>query len=430
MENLINLKKLDCGQTMETLRELLDWIKNADPDAEIPDLDVNCFPVHEQDAVEAFIKLFQERRNLHLMYHHRMTTILADADALLESLVHIGLGDFSNPVSDVKFKGLKNIRIGIEDMQSQLRKSNEKMNRLFEELRKSEERFRQLVESTSDWIWEMDTDGKYTYASPQVESILGYAPEEILGRTPFEMMPEDEVERVRPVFNELIRTGASIDQLQNVNFHKDGHTVVLESSGRPFFDEKGRILGYRGVDRDVTDRKRMEHELRHLATHDPLTGLHNRLVFQERIQDEIARADRYRHSLALFMLDIDLFKEVNDKYGHCAGDDVLKTFAGVLRDNVRKTDFVARYGGEEFTVLLPETPLEEAVGFAERLRRVIDGYPFKISNGRELHVKASIGVASFPKYAGNWQSLLNAADKALYRAKGAGRNRVKTIADN
>lgn len=429
MANLISRNVLDCGQTMDNLRELLGWIKRMEPDADLPDVDISCFPAHEQDAAAAIVKLLQERRSLQYTHNRRMATVLADADALLESLVHIGLGDFSNPVSSVSFKGLRNIRIGIEDMQLQLRRSHEELNELIEELRQSEERFRQLVESTSDWIWEIDRDGRYRYASPQVELILGYAPEEIVGRTPFEMMPDDEAERVIPIFKELIRTGSPINQLQNVNFHKDGHKVVLESSGRPFFDENGRISGYRGVDRDITDRKRMEQELRHLATHDPLTGLHNRLVFQQRIQDEIERADRYGHSLALFMLDIDLFKKVNDRYGHCAGDAVLKAFARVLRDNVRATDFVARYGGEEFTVLLPETSLDAAAVLADRLRRVIGGYPFQIADDRALKIKTSIGVATFPTYADDWQSLLNAADKALYYAKGSGRNRVKTIRD-
>ena len=134
--------------------------------------------------------------------------------------------------------------------------------RLYEALRQSEERFRTLTESTSDWIWEVDANGVYTYASPKVKDLLGYNPEEVIGKTPFNLMPPDEAERVGAIFRDLVASQRSFERLENINLHKDGRHVVLETSGVPFFDKKDNLLGYRGIDRDITQRKVVEEALR------------------------------------------------------------------------------------------------------------------------------------------------------------------------
>jgi len=122
----------------------------------------------------------------------------------------------------------------------------------------SEARFRGLVETTSDWLWQVDVNGVYTYASPRVRELLGYAPEEVLGKTPFDLMPPDEAARIAAIFQDIVARRAPIVGLENVNLHKDGRRVVLETSGVPLFDECGRLAGYRGMDRDVTARKQAE----------------------------------------------------------------------------------------------------------------------------------------------------------------------------
>jgi two-component system, cell cycle sensor histidine kinase and response regulator CckA len=127
-----------------------------------------------------------------------------------------------------------------------------------EALRRTEERFRSLVETSGDWVWETDRRGAYTYASPTVRALLGYEPEEIVGRTPFDFMPPDEAERVRSLFQEIAAAGRPLERLENVNRHKDGRLVVLETIAVPFFDASGALLGYRGIDRDVTARKQAE----------------------------------------------------------------------------------------------------------------------------------------------------------------------------
>ncbi len=128
-------------------------------------------------------------------------------------------------------------------------------------LLKSEDRFRTLVENLNDWIWEIDADGRYTYVSPKVKDILGYEPSELIGKTPFDIMPPDEAKRVGALFAKALTSASSFEQVENKNRHKDGHLLVMETSGTPVFGEDNSLLGYRGTDRDVTERKRTEEEL-------------------------------------------------------------------------------------------------------------------------------------------------------------------------
>ncbi len=299
-----------------------------------------------------------------------------------------------------------------------------------EALSVSKERFQDLVESTSDWIWELNNGGNFTYASPRVKEILGYEPEELVGKmTRFDLMPPMEAEDIRKQYSSFAAAAEPFDAMTNVNLHKNGHKVVMESSGRPFFNAEGKLLGYRGIDRDITERKQAEAELERLVTHDPLTGLYNRKALDERLTSEIIRATRYDRPLSIFALDIDHFKQVNDTHGHQAGDAVLRSFAEVINKSIRNMDCAARYGGEEFLVILPETPLSNAKNLAERLRSKIAENHIQIEKNKVLNVTASIGVATFPKHAKSWRDLLKVADIAMYAAKKNGRNRVHT-ADN
>jgi len=134
-----------------------------------------------------------------------------------------------------------------------------------EALRQSEEKFRSLVETTSDFIWEADAAGRYTYASPQVKTLLGFAPEEVLGKTPFDFMPPEEAAKVAATFQALAAAKAPLVNLENVNRHRDGRQVILETSGTPILNAAGELCGYRGVDRDVTERRQAEDQLRVLA---------------------------------------------------------------------------------------------------------------------------------------------------------------------
>jgi PAS domain S-box-containing protein len=129
-------------------------------------------------------------------------------------------------------------------------------------LQESEQRFRHLIDSSNDWVWEVDAEGVYTYAGPQCRETLGYEPEELIGKTPFDLMPPDESRRVASIFSAIAAECKAFRALENINMHKDGHLVVLETNGIPVVDKEGRLRGYRGMDRDITERKRAEQALR------------------------------------------------------------------------------------------------------------------------------------------------------------------------
>jgi PAS domain S-box-containing protein len=128
-------------------------------------------------------------------------------------------------------------------------------------LLESKLKFQNLVENTSDWVWEVDKEGRYTYVSPRIKDLLGYEPEEVINKTPFDRMPPGEAKRVGEIFAAAVARQEPINSLENINLHKDGRSVILETSGLPFFNLGGEFLGYRGIDRDVTDRKQYENKL-------------------------------------------------------------------------------------------------------------------------------------------------------------------------
>jgi PAS domain S-box-containing protein len=147
-------------------------------------------------------------------------------------------------------------------------------------------RFRGLVESTSDWIWEVDENAVYTYVSPKVRDILGYEPEEVLGRTPFDLMPPDEAKRVADIFTPIARSQTAFKELENINLNKDGHPVVLETSGVPIIDINGNFSGYRGIDRDITDRKQTENKLRMRARELKESNIALKVLLKQRENDK------------------------------------------------------------------------------------------------------------------------------------------------
>ncbi|MET0087894.1 MAG: PAS domain S-box protein [Sedimenticola sp.] len=175
------------------------------------------------------------------------------------------------------------------DQTVQLQQEIGERKQVEKELGKSEQRFRALVETSSDWIWEVDTQGRYVYVSPIVEKMLGYRPEEVLGKTPFDFMPEEEVQRIAQTFMAVVEAQQPFSALENVNRHKDGHLVTLETSGTPIIDAGGNFLGFRGVDRDISERKLLEQKER--EAHDQL------LTVFEAVDEPIYVSDPESHEL-------------------------------------------------------------------------------------------------------------------------------------
>ena len=203
----------------------------------------------------------------------------------------------------------------------------------------------------------------------------------------------------------------------------DGIIHYLYTEARREFDKQGRLAGSFGILHEISARKRLEEKLRRLATTDALTGAANRRYFFEIARREMKRSHRNMMPLSVLMLDIDHFKQLNDSYGHHIGDLALAEVVRVCQASIRVSDLVARMGGEEFAVLLPETGTVQAQLLAERLRRSIAEISLETSQGR-VTFTTSIGLAEFVKTDPSLENSLKRADRALYRAKESGRNRV------
>lgn len=173
--------------------------------------------------------------------------------------------------------------------------------------------------------------------------------------------------------------------------------------------------------------RRKEAHLQHMARHDALTGLLNRYSLEEYAAHEIARADRSEHQLSMVLLDLDNFKRINDMHGHAAGDQVLVEAAGRIREAIREGDIAFRVGGEEFLVLLPGADDQKAVGIAERFRRSLADRSFCYRD-IDIRVSASVGVVAYDPLRDDWERMQRRVDRALYRAKDGGRNRVELAA--
>jgi len=229
----------------------------------------------------------------------------------------------------------------------------------------------------------------------------------------------DTVSNVRSISKSLpiiVLTGIDNDELgeQAIQQGAQEYLNKNELSGRML----ARIIKY------AIKRKKMDEKLETLALTDPLTGLYNRRYFFERGWNEYVRARRYQHHLAVIMLDLDFFKQINDKYGHACGDMVLMRVAKLFSQTLRDVDLVARFGGEEFIILIPETDKAGVDFVAQRIRQEIYDTPME-HNGKNFNITASLGIALIEDVVGDFETMINQADIALYYAKENGRNRVE-----
>lgn len=201
-----------------------------------------------------------------------------------------------------------------------------------------------------------------------------------------------------------------------------GRAVGIKTAAMDYLENLERALNLKDDEQALTYS-----QLAQIAFQDHLTGLANYRYFMRRFQEEIKRADRYRHLLSVLMLDLDHFKIFNDTFGHPAGNKALESVAGNLRSQVRETDLVSRYGGEEFAIILPETTKYEAHDLCNRIRVRIESTLIELPDGAPQRVTVSAGLATYPRDARSAEAVLASADEALYASKKAGRNRVSTF---
>src|ERR1700733_6110677 len=290
-------------------------------------------------------------------------------------------------------------------------------------VRLSEDRFRSLIQNSSDTTMVIDAEGICTYVSPAIAELIGYSPDEMVGRLPTDFVHPDERQRVIDRLGAgLLATRAAAVSVQFRMARKDGswceaEAVVANQLDRP------SVAGYVVNIRDITERKEFEALLAHRALHDPLTGLANRQLLMDRAEGMLTRARRDNQPMAAFFIDLDNFKEANDSLGHDAGDRLLQAVAARFVTMLRASDTVGRIGGDEFVILAEGLSLAAGPEMvAERVREVLRK-PFQIDGfeGLPITVTVSIGIAVGDHQSA--QDLLRDADLALYRAKAAGRDR-------
>lgn len=284
-------------------------------------------------------------------------------------------------------------------------------------------RFRTLFDGASIGILRLDPDGRAVEANPALEQMLGYSAPELAEMSFREYMHQGDLERAEVLFRDLIRGRRDSFQLEARYSRKDGGLVWAHVRAALERGRDGQPPLAVTMIEDITARKRAEAELRHQAElnehqalHDPLTGLPNRLLFGERIEHAITHAERRNSRLAVLMMDLNRFKEVNDSLGHQAGDELLREVGRRLSGALRGSDTVARLGGDEFGLLLPEpSGADDMLAVIERIRGSLER-PIMVHD-LPLATEASIGIAIYPDDGHNADLLIQRADVAMYSAK-------------
>ena len=283
-------------------------------------------------------------------------------------------------------------------------------------LASSERELALLAEQSTDLVWRCGMDGVIRYASPSALAVLGWSPEELVGLHAAELCHPDDPPALTPAF--AVPTG-EVSRTTSRLLKADGTYAWIETTARvgPGLDGDTEV---RCTSRDVSERKALEERLRHLADHDPLTDLLNRRAFDAAVARHVAHGARYGADGALLLCDVDHFKQINDNFGHGAGDRVLVRLAAALRERLRSSDVVARLGGDEFAVLLPHGGEEEAeqvaVQLVEAVRQPVD------SGLDTVSITISVGIAAFDDSIRGAEDILSRADAALFNAKRAGRD--------
>lgn len=295
-----------------------------------------------------------------------------------------------------------------------------------EALRQSEARYRLLAENVSDVIWTTDLNLNYTYISPSVTQLTGYSVAEAMHLRLKELLTPASYRLTRKTIARELRNRPLADLAKQPHWSytlelehrcKDGSTRWMEVKVSLLFDAQGQPIGFLGLSRDISERHQARQILEYMATHDELTGLPNRYLFNDRLKHALQRAAREQHLLAVLLIDLDHFKEINDTYGHVKGDQVLQQVAQRLIGALRQSDTVARMGGDEFCVILENiTQVADAANVAGKLLEMIN-QPYAVDEKVTWRISASIGISLYPQDGDSGEDLIICADIAMYRAK-------------
>lgn len=338
--------------------------------------------------------------------HVRHLGVTSDDGAL------IGLVSFSGILANIEHEYVRRLR-------QELRESEASLANTDRMLRSAAKVF----ESTFEGIMVTNAARIIESVNPAFTRITGYEAAEVIGRTPSVLASGRHDEPFYQAMNaSLAETGHWHGEI--CNRHKSGRIFVEWASINAITDDTGQVTNYVAVFSDFTARKAVEEQMRFMALHDGLTGLPNRSLLMQRLSYAMPHARRNRKKLAVLFLDLDNFKDTNDRHGHEAGDQMLRAIADRLQAAARSADTIARLGGDEFVVLIEDlATIEPVMPIAEKLKASI-GEPIPF-DGRDLRTTGSIGIAIFPDHAIEPQELLRRADQAMYAAKGEGGNLIR-----
>jgi diguanylate cyclase (GGDEF)-like protein/PAS domain S-box-containing protein len=279
-----------------------------------------------------------------------------------------------------------------------------------------------IIEANPDLLYVFNKQGQLIKWNSNLKNFFGLAQSQLVFKNVLELFCDEDKLSVDNWMHEILDKGSATIEAQCTRH--DGTLVPYLCNGVVLKDPHGEIIGFTGTGRDISERREAAERMRHMAHYDTLTGLPNRALFSDRLQQAIAMASRYKKRMAIMFIDLDKFKEINDTMGHKVGDLLLLEAAKRMQGCVRVSDTVARIGGDEFIVLLQDIETrEDAQMVAETIRHALC-QPLYLA-GNNIHISSSIGISIYPEHGSSEDELVNHADDAMYAAKDAGRNIVK-----
>lgn len=301
------------------------------------------------------------------------------------------------------------------------KQAESQMAAMYEAIRQGEEKYRNILENIQESYFEVDLKGNFTFFNDSMCRIVGYSKEELLGMNHKKLTNQETAKEVFQAFHKVYTTGAPSKAFDWQIIRKNGDKRYVEASVTLRKDSSGKPIGFKGMVRDITERKRTEQQINYMATHDTLTGLPNRLMFSQLLNHAIRSAQRHKRQLAVLFIDLDRFKSINDSLGHDAGDRMLREMARRFKRTLRAEDVVGRLGGDEFIILIEE--VDDLSQISNVAHKILASTIQPLSlQGEDCRVTASIGISIYPGNGTDEQTLIKNADMAMYFAKEEGRN--------